>query len=73
MHRILMKYKVHWHDTEDERSGVPIEVEADSLKAAYWAASDELTRIAPQFRSFDIELVVDESGMVHNPDHFLEL
>jgi len=41
-----MKYKVIWHDREDDRSGAEIVVEAASLVEAHHVATDRLSSIA---------------------------
>ena len=70
-----MKYTVHWHDCEDERSGNPIDVEAQTPVEAYHAGMDAIRSLSPylqeHFCGIDIEYLADEAGKHHHPDLFL--
>ncbi|GEM_PF-5451399 len=70
-----MKYKVLWHDCEDDRSGTPFTVEAPNPREAYSQAEDYIKSLSPYLRKhywgLDIECLVDEQGKYHNPDFFL--
>lgn len=65
-----MKYKVIWHDREDDRTGEPIVVEAASPVEAHHVATERLSRI-PMFNPIDIECLVDEEGKHLHPDFYL--
>ncbi|HLD49449.1 MAG TPA: hypothetical protein VJB11_03725 [archaeon] len=67
-----MKYEVLWHDWEDERSGIPIEVEGDNVVEAYHKAVKELKEYAKHFSPYDISCLIDEIGKHHYPDFFLK-
>jgi hypothetical protein len=67
-----MQFKIIWHDADDDRSGKPFTVEANSLTDAYFIADDKLKNEIKRYISTDIECIVDSEGQYHNPDHFLE-
>lgn len=66
-----MKYRVIWHDREDERSGAPIEVEAASPIEAHHLAMEKLKSIAHMFEPVDIECLVDQGGKYLHPQFYL--
>lgn len=66
-----MKYKVLWHDYEDDRSGQPIHVEANFPYEAFHKACKELDKIIGKPNQHHIEMLVDENGDYHHPDIFL--
>lgn len=67
-----MRYKVIWHDAEDERSGSPFYVIADSPSSAYFMAVDEIEGYGVKgFIHYDIECLMDEEGNYLNPNNFL--
>ena len=70
-----MKYRVIWHDCEDERTGEPFEIEGNNLKDAYYNAVSHIKGISDclkeHFCPIDLECLVDEKGKYHSPDLFL--
>jgi 8-oxo-dGTP pyrophosphatase MutT (NUDIX family) len=66
----LCSYRVIWHDHEDGRTGEPVEVIASTAKDAYKTAAEWLARLTKMFSVGDIEVLVDEAGKHHYPDHF---
>ena len=71
-----MKYRVIWHDAEDDRTGDSFEVDGTNLKEAYYQAEEHIKGISENLRArywgLDIECLVDEQGNYHNPDFFLD-
>jgi len=71
-----MKYKVIWHDCEDDRTGTDFEVGASNPSEAYFKAIDTIEGFSPYLRKhfcpIDLECLVDEKGKYHCPDIFLE-
>jgi hypothetical protein len=67
-----MRYKVIWHDAEDDRTGSPFFVEAGSPSDAYWLAVKEIKSWKVKgFIPYDIECLVDENDQYLHPDFFL--
>lgn len=70
-----MKYEIIWHDCQDDRSGNPFTVEADSLREAYFKACNEIKSwsdyLKENFHGIDLEYLIDEDGKYHDPDYFL--
>lgn len=70
-----MKYRVIWHDCEDDRTGPEFEVEAEDPSTAYFKATDYIQNLSDYLRDhfccIDLECLVDENGRYHNPDFFL--
>ncbi len=68
-----MRYKVIWHDVEDEHTGRPIYVYADLPSSAYCKAIAEIEGYeVKSFIHYDIECLIDEEGNYLNPDNFLD-
>jgi len=71
-----MKYKVIWHDCEDNRTGTSFEIEANNPKDAYFQAEDYIkslsTYLRDHFYGIDIECLVDENKKYHHLDLFLK-
>mgnify|MGYP001598670954 CR=1 FL=1 len=71
-----MKYRVIWHDAEDDCTGTSFEVEDDDIKKAYYKAEEHIKGISETLRvrywGLDIECLIDEKGNHHNPDFFLD-
>lgn len=71
-----MKYKILWHDCEDERGGTSFEIESKDPSSAYFLAADYIKSLSAYlkdyFSGFDIECLVDETGKYHYPNVFLE-
>ncbi|MBI5206372.1 MAG: hypothetical protein HY934_01125 [Candidatus Firestonebacteria bacterium] len=63
-----MKYRILWHDYEDDHSGEPIQVEASSPKEAYFKASTALDEFIGKPNMHYIEVLIDENGKPYNPD-----
>jgi len=67
-----MKYRVIWHDAEDDRTGSPFTVKADSPSKAYFLAQNKIKSWGVKgFVCTDIEALLDETGRYHHPDVFL--
>lgn len=68
-----MRYRIIWHDAEDDRTGSPFSVEADSPSDAFWLAVAEIEswKVKGSIPSYDIECLVDENDQYHHPDFFL--
>ncbi len=70
-----MKYRVIWHDCEDDRTGTGFEVEAPNPSEAYFKAIDTIKGFSQylqeHFCSIDLECLVDQNGEFLHPDIFL--
>ncbi len=70
-----MKYRVLWHDAEDDRSGAPFEIEGQTPSEAYFKAEEYIKELSPKLAErywrLDIECLIDESGKHLYPDFFL--
>ncbi len=71
-----MKYRVTWHDCEDDRTGASFEIEGSNPSEAYFKAEDYIRSLSPYLQrhhcGIDIECLVDEQGKYHLPDFFLK-
>ena len=71
-----MKYRVIWHDAEDDCTGTSFEVEDGDIKKAYRKAEEHIKGISEGLRArywgLDIECLIDEEGNHHDPDFFLD-
>jgi len=70
-----MKYRVLWHDCEDDRSGTTFEVEGSNPEEAYFQAVDYIKSMSNYLRNnfcgIDIECLIDEHEKHHYSDFFL--
>ncbi len=66
------KFKVYWHDADDDRSGAPFFVEASSPCEACLIADNQIRITVKRYVPTDIELLEDEEGVRHNPDILLD-
>jgi len=72
----MAKYRVIWHDAEDDRTGESFEVEGKTPTEAYCKAEDCIkslsTYLAEHYWELDIECLIDENGKYLHPDFFLK-
>ncbi len=70
-----MKYKIIWHDCEDDRTGSEFSVEAPNPTDAYFKAIETIKGYSQylndHFCGIDLECLVDEDGKFLHPDIFL--
>jgi len=70
-----MRYIVVWHDCEDEKTGEPFEINADSPKEGYYKAIEEIRSYSGYLREHfvgtDLECLIDENSKSYYPDLFL--
>ena len=71
-----MKYRVIWHDCEDDRIGTSFEVDANTPKEGYYKAIKIIKSYSEyldgHFCGTDLECLVDENSEYHHPRFFLE-